>query len=218
MPPRRPKPAPASAPAPAVNGSDESVLSVSNIRDHILDRSIYLMGKRGTTDVTVREIAREAGVNVAAVNYYFSSKEQMLSQMGDRFLRGLKELMDLLEQPGKPPEARLRLWASEVMRYLAEYPGVLALMEHHSAAAPLDSFGKALRTGMQRAVRQLKTTLREIVGSEDPNRLAFKLTLLISTLAGPFPRHLDPGPERRGFRAPAQRARFLDLLVEHLRK
>jgi len=40
---------------------------------------------------------------------------------------------------------------------------------------------------------------------------------MISTLAGPFPRHLDRGPERQGFRAPAGRTRFLDLLLEHLR-
>jgi len=188
-----------------------------SVREHILDRTIYLMGKMGTTDVSVRAIAREAGVNVAAVNYYFSSKEQMLTQLADRFQSGFEEVMALLDQPARPPEQRLRDWAAEVMRYLAAYPGVLALMEHQMAAEPLDPFGEALRSATQRALRQLRAALEEMVGLEDEDRLAFKLTLFISTLAGPFPRQLDRGPERRGFRASTHRARFLDLLIDHLR-
>jgi len=189
-----------------------------SVREHILDRTIYLMGKAGTTDVAVRAIAREAGVNVAAVNYYFSSKEQMLTQMAERFQRGFRGVMRLLDDTSLPPEERLRCWAAEVMRFLAEYPGILTLMERQLTAEPLDPFGEALRATMQVAIRKLKTTLREIVGGADEQRLAFKLTLFISTIAGPFPRHRDRGLERKGFQAPAKRARFLDLLLEHLRK
>jgi AcrR family transcriptional regulator len=202
---------------PPTPEGDKPAAPSPGVREHILDRTIYLMGTHGTTDVSVRAIAREAGVNVAAVNYYFSSKEQMLEQMSDRFLKGFGQVMQLLETPGLPPEERLRQWAAEVMKYLAEYPGVLSLMERQIAAEPLDRFGLALRGAVQQATRQMKGTLREMVGETDEQRLAFKLTLLISALAGPFPRQLDRGQERRGFRAPAKRARFLDLLLEHLR-
>ena len=108
--------------------------SALTIREHILDRTIYLMGKMGTTEVSVRAIAKEAGVNVAAVNYYFSSKDQMLAQMGERFLHGYGEVMKLLDSPGLPPEERLRRWAGEVMHFLAEYPGVISLMERQMEA------------------------------------------------------------------------------------
>ncbi len=198
--------------------SGNAAVPTSNVREHILDRTIYLMGKQGTTDVSVRAIAREAGVNVAAVNYYFSSKEQMLAQMAERFLRGFKDVMRLIDTPDLSPEERLCRWAAEVMRFLSEYPGILGLMERQVAAEPLDPFGTALRSALQNAVRRLKANLKEIVGGRDEQRLSFKLTLLISALAGPFPRHPERMPDGRGFRAPAQRARFLDLLLEHLRK
>ncbi len=197
---------------------EKSDMPGASVRDHILDRTIYLMGKRGTTDVSVRAIAQEAGVNVAAVNYYFSSKEQMLGQMADTFVRGFNEVMQLLSSPGLPPEDRLRRWATEVMRFLAEYPGILALMQRQMAAEQPDPFAEALRESMERAVRQLKATLREMLTGTDPERLAFKLTLFVSTIAGPFPQNQDRGPERRAVRAPAERARFLDLLLEHLRQ
>jgi AcrR family transcriptional regulator len=182
------------------------------VRDHIIDRTIYLMGKSGTTDVSIRAIAKEAGVNVAAVNYYFSSKELMFEQMAERFRLGFDGVMRLLDDRSARPEQRLRRWAGEVMRYLVEYPGVLALMELQMAAEPLNPFGQALRDAVERALRQIRATLRELLGADDPQRLAFKLTLLISALSGPFPR--EPGRRR----SPAQRARFLDLLLEHLRR
>jgi AcrR family transcriptional regulator len=198
--------------------SSSRVSEAPTIREQILDRTIYLMGKLGTTDVPVRTIAREAGVNVAAVNYYFSSKEEMLSQAADRFLRGCKEVMKLLQTPGLRPEERLRRWAAEVMHFLTEYPGVLVLMERQMAAETADPFGTALRQAMRLALRQLKATLREVVGGTDEQRHNFKLTLLVSALAGPFPRYLDRGPERRAFGSKDKRARFLDLLLDHLRK
>jgi AcrR family transcriptional regulator len=204
------------AASPTANGGKTATAGLS-IREHILDRTIYLMGKKGTTDVPVRAIAREAGVNVAAVNYYFSSKEQMLAQMAERFTGGFDEVMRLLDATDLPPEKRLRRWSAEVMRFLAEYPGILTLMERQIAAEPADAFGAALRSAMQRAVKQLTAALRELVGGRDTHRLAFKLTLFISTLAGPFPRQLERTPMHTGSHAPAQRARFLDLLLEHLR-
>jgi AcrR family transcriptional regulator len=198
--------------------SGKAASSTPDVRERILDRTIYLTGKMGTTDVPVRAIAREAGVNVAAVNYYFSSKEQMLAQMAERFLSGFEGVMEILERRDVGPEQRLRLWAGEVMRNLGEYPGILSLMERQMAAEPLDAFGEALRSATQRTLRQLTATLREMIGGKDESLLAFKLTLLISALAGPFPRQVERGPERRGFRAPSHRERFLDLLIEHLRQ
>jgi AcrR family transcriptional regulator len=188
------------------------------VKEQILDRTIYLIGRKGTTDVTVREIAREAGVNVAAVNYYFSSKEEMFEQMAQRFLAGYDEVMRTLETPGMPATERLRRWSGEVMRHLADYPGFLPVMERHMTAEPLDPFGRALRVAMQRAVRQLKAVLRECVLGADEGRIGFKLTLLISALAGPFPRLVGPTQERPAGRASTAREKFLDLMLEHLQR
>lgn len=202
---------PPKRPAAAAGGGPDL-----STKDHILDRTIFLVGKKGTTDVTVREIAREAGVNVAAVNYYFSSKEQMFEQMAARFLSGFDDVMRLLEARDVPPEERLRRWSAEVMRHLADYPGFLPVMERHMTAEPGDPFARALRAAMKQAVRRLTATLRECFGPMDEGRISFKLTLFISALAGPLPRLVGKAQSRPGSREPAARRRFLDLLIEHL--
>ena len=189
-----------------------------SVRDRILDRTIFLMSKKGTTDVSVREIAGEAGVNVAAVNYYFSSKDQMFDQMAERFLAGYDQVMGILDEPDLSAEERLRKWAEAVMRYLEEYPGCLVLMERYMFAEPLDPFGRALRKAMQRAVRKLRKTLAECFGDQDDEKIAFKLTLLISALSGPFPHRAERPTTTQRIKGPSARRRFLALLFEHLRQ
>ena len=199
------------APLPGTSG-------LLSVRDNILDRTIHLIGKNGTTDVSVREIAREAGVNVAAVNYYFSSKDQMFAEMAARFLTGYLEVMRLLEEPEKSPEERLRRWSEVVMGHLASYPGLLSLMERLMTTEPRDPFGKALREGMERALARVRQALDECFGPAEEERQAFKMTMLTSALAGPFP-HMTGRVtgRRRGLQEPAARARFIELLIEHLR-
>jgi len=189
-----------------------------SVKERILDRTIFLISKKGTTDVSVREIAREAGVNVAAVNYYFSSKEQMFDQMAQRFLEGYDEIMLILDDRSMPAEKRLWRWSEEVMRHLADYPGILALMERHMIAEPLDPFGRALRKAIRQAVRKLMSTLTECYGPADEERISFKLTLLISALSGPFPRSPVKPPTKKRKKGRSARAQFLDLLFEHLRQ
>jgi len=79
-----------------------------------------------------------------------------------------------------------------------------------------DPFARALRASMKRAVRQLTATLGECIGQTDQGRITFKLTLLISALAGPFPRLVGKAQSRPGVRESAARTRFLDLLLEHI--
>jgi hypothetical protein len=102
------------------------------------------------------------------------------------------------------------------MRHLAEHPGFLAVMERHMTGEPVDPFARALRASMRRAVRQLTAALGECFGPADPSRINFKLTLLISALAGPLPRLVGRPQSRPGVRGSSARQRFLDLLIEHL--
>jgi len=64
----------------------------------ILDAAERLFAKRGYYGVTIREIAKAAGVDVALVNYYFGKKRELLETV---FMRRAEELnrdrLDALE-------------------------------------------------------------------------------------------------------------------------
>jgi AcrR family transcriptional regulator len=50
-------------------------------RTAILDAAERLYADRGFGDVTLRDIVAEAGVNLAAVNYHFGSKDELIAEL-----------------------------------------------------------------------------------------------------------------------------------------
>ena len=60
-------------------------------RERILDTAEQLFAREGVMAVTLRSIAAAADVNVAAVNYYFGSKEKLFEEMFVRRIAPLNE-------------------------------------------------------------------------------------------------------------------------------
>lgn len=54
---------------------------MSDKRDHILVVAEALFGEKGFDGTSVRDIAQQAGVNLAMISYYFGSKEKLLEAM-----------------------------------------------------------------------------------------------------------------------------------------
>ncbi|PID80438.1 hypothetical protein CSB20_07525 [bacterium DOLZORAL124_64_63] len=50
-------------------------------KEKLLDAAECLFARRGFDEVSVRELATEAGVNVAAVNYHFQTKENLFREV-----------------------------------------------------------------------------------------------------------------------------------------
>ena len=53
----------------------------AHTRTRILDSALEQFGARGFTATSVRDLATAAGVNVAAINYYFGSKEGLANAL-----------------------------------------------------------------------------------------------------------------------------------------
>ncbi|HEV9038682.1 MAG TPA: TetR family transcriptional regulator [Puia sp.] len=54
---------------------------MSDKREHILIEAEKLFGERGFDGTSVRDIAQNAGVNLAMISYYFGSKEKLLESL-----------------------------------------------------------------------------------------------------------------------------------------
>jgi len=85
---------------------------MTDTKERILDTAERLFGERGYSQTSLRNIIAEAGVNLAAVHYYFRSKEALLESV---FLRRAesanRERMEMLdrcerEAGDNPPDLR----------------------------------------------------------------------------------------------------------------
>jgi len=62
-----------------------------NVRERLLDVAERLFAMNGVAETSVRAITSEAAVNVAAVNYYFDSKDDLFWALIDRRIGPLNE-------------------------------------------------------------------------------------------------------------------------------
>jgi AcrR family transcriptional regulator len=68
-------------------------------RDRVCDAAERLFAQHGFSNTSLRQITDEAGVNLAAVNYYFGSKEDLYREVLLRRLRPMNaERLNLLTQ------------------------------------------------------------------------------------------------------------------------
>ena len=58
--------------------------AIKPTKDRILDAAEILMAERGPGETSLRDITAAAGVNLAAVNYHFQSKDALLRAVVDR--------------------------------------------------------------------------------------------------------------------------------------
>lgn len=94
-------------------------------RDRIMYAAIDCIENEGIQSLTIRRIAQEAGVNSAAINYYFGSKEKLveraLKQTMDEMTAMPEEILDLEDMD---PAARLQAFFEAVMEGIVSWPGI----------------------------------------------------------------------------------------------
>lgn len=77
--------------------------------DRILDAAEVLFAERGFTETSLRTITSTAGVNLAAVNYHFGSKKELIQAVFERFLTPFTESLDRELNRRESHEDRLQL-------------------------------------------------------------------------------------------------------------
>lgn len=95
----------------------------TEIRAHIIKSACALFGQKGLEGVTVREIASEAGVNLAMISYYFGGKEglylECISHFANSKLQALKSILTEVEST-EEFKLRLRMLLEHKMKSFSE--------------------------------------------------------------------------------------------------
>lgn len=102
---------------------------LKSIEEKILDRALYLVGKNRSLNISVRAIAKEAEVNVSAINYYFRTKEEMMSQVKELYIINTLSITSILTDTALEPEEKLIQSVNEIMEYIIRYPGITVLLK-----------------------------------------------------------------------------------------
>lgn len=110
-------------------------------------------------DLTIRGIAREAGVNSAAISYYFRSKDRLIEEVLKATLaNAFGDWEVLLEGREGDLEARLRTVLTEVLEGALKFPGMVKahLYDTFTSGAAHTLFTKRLAGFLSLLARALR--------------------------------------------------------------
>lgn len=93
------------------------------VKQKIFDTALSLIEVHGTK-VSVRQIASVAEVNVAAINYHFGSKDNLINEIIVYKLEQFKYAFDGLTDKQIEPLVRLQIFVCELVELIIENPEV----------------------------------------------------------------------------------------------
>lgn len=132
----------------------------SSSEEKIKEAARKVFTRKGYAATRTRDIAEEAGINLALLNYYFRSKEKLFSQvMMEKIQEFFGLLFPIMDDASTKLETKIELIVSSYIDMLSESPDlplfVLSEMRLHS-----EQIGKILQAGKINAnmsfIKQLK--------------------------------------------------------------
>lgn len=162
-------------------------------RTAILEATARILGRDGLTAVTHRAVAREAGVPLAATTYYFSSKEELVTEalslfVDEEIARIGARAAELGDRLASPSEAAAAM--AEVLLPDADAArGLLAKYEVYLEAARQPAL-RAAAERWQDAFEGLALVAMESIGAPEPERRA---PLLVEAVDGILMHQLSGG-------------------------
>ncbi|MDY8024640.1 TetR family transcriptional regulator [Paenibacillus polymyxa] len=157
---------------------------LKSIEERILERALYLMGVNKTCDISIRAIAKEANVNVSAINYYFRSKEEMLGMVKEFYLANTSTVAAILEQEELDPEEKLILAANEIMEYSLQFPGNMVILRESLKWAEEDATSRKV-VEMSLGVGERLSHLLSMLIPGDKACHAYKYMMFMSAINYP---------------------------------
>lgn len=92
-----------------------------------------ILREKGFKAATVRTIAKEANVNIAAVRYYFGSKEELIGAALEYMMSALENVVSVLDDSRLSPTERMKSTSSDTLPSPAGTPPSSAPSPAHPA-------------------------------------------------------------------------------------
>ncbi|MCK9444427.1 MAG: TetR/AcrR family transcriptional regulator [Tissierellaceae bacterium] len=163
-----------------------------NTEEKILSAAIELFPIRG--DMTTREIAKLAGVNVAAINYHYKSKDNLMKSVEKHYSNILYDVQsDVLKDSNTSPKDKLINWANVLMEYMFKWPALITLVSNlllQDKNYNPEIINKFFSD--KKLMENVQEIISNITGIDDSTTLNYKYIQLFSGVIGPIIFHVLP--------------------------
>lgn len=191
---------------------------VLDTRTKILQTTIDIAGLKG--EVTIREITEIAGVNVAAINYHFGNKNNLLKEVENYYSDLLyKSQEKILKDEAATPREILLNWAHSLINFMFSYPALIKLIVNLTTEDK--SYNPVLiqKIYLNKEIQvMVEEIIKESTGIDNPKLLNYKYLQLFSGILGPVVNRLvsqtfDGTPSSMDFNSSGELDEYINLLI-----
>lgn len=158
----------------------------TDTKNRIFQSAVDIVGLKG--DVTIRELADMAGVNVASINYYFGNKKNLLKEVENYYSTSLYNLQyDILISKKLSSYDKLLKWAESLSGFIIKYPALIGLIVN------LTTEDRSYKPALIQKIylnRDLQIMVQGIIGniikSDNERIVNFKYLQIFSGILGPI--------------------------------
>ncbi|MFH5835891.1 TetR/AcrR family transcriptional regulator [Proteiniclasticum sp. C24MP] len=186
---------------------------LNSVEEKILDRTLYLIGKTGTISVPVRAIAKEADVNVASINYYFRSKEELINKTKEFYIENVESTIEPLEDDTLTDMEKLKAFSERVMDYCIRFPGITILSKEARIAKNPDSLFKEI----VRVTENMNQLLDQVLARAfklSPEDIEVPHTILIASIVHPLERIVAEDKTDHYLLDQDRRSGYIDVVIK----
>ena len=146
--------------------------STKDTQARLLESAAEIFAAKGYRDATIAEICEGAGANVAAVNYYFRSKENLYAEAWDLAFRRSLEAhpLDGGVAPDAPAEERLRGHVFAIVRRITDPRSHEFDIIHKEHANPTGLLAEIVRESIRPVRERMAAIVRELLGERASER------------------------------------------------
>ena len=189
---------------------------IPNTKDRILNSTLYIIGKEGFQNVTIRKIAAAADVNIASINYYFGSKEGVINEALKCLTSKFMSSFEILQNKQITPIDRLRSFLRSYSDASVEYPDVFRNFVNQLIYNDDMKFDY-IKFIEDEGVFKIKDILSEVTGIKDEEKLSMMALQGIASLIFPV---ISDNQTRKisnlNYKDKNVRYKYIDVLIKSL--
>ena len=153
-------------------------------KEKILQTTLQIISTEGVKGITIRKIAKISGVNVAAINYHFKSKENLINKTLKLFGKKMETTFTELDTLPLSPKEKLKHFLLNFLDSQIKYPGFLRSQIERISHGD-DMTPKAVEN-MKSGRKVLLKLIKAITKEESEEKLSMILFQLMSGIMFPI--------------------------------
>ncbi|OMD70953.1 TetR/AcrR family transcriptional regulator [Paenibacillus odorifer] len=139
-------------------------------KEKIMRATLELTKQDGFERITIKKIAEASSTNVALVNYYFGSKENLFSESIKLILNSFQHTFAILDDFSISSRDRLRQFLLDYLQVILQYPELLSriILMGKTVFSSQHEYGSFLNL---LGFPKIQNTLRELTDEQQPEHL-----------------------------------------------